>query len=80
MAGSNVIEASIVTATMIAEPYPIIAIIGMPETLRPRMAMITVTPANSTDSPAVALARPMATGTDCPAARFWRCRARMNKA
>ena len=44
------------------------------------MATITVTPAKSTDRPAVALARPIASGTDCPDARFWRCRDRMNSA
>ena len=69
-AGSRVTAASIVTATMIAEAQPIVAIIGMPETWSPAMATITVTPANSTDRPAVALARPMATGTGMPASRF----------
>src|SRR3712207_4253801 len=51
IAGSNVIDASMTTATMIAEPYPIIVIIGIPDTLRPRMATMTVTPANNTDKP-----------------------------
>ena len=55
-------EANITMATMIAEPYPIFSIIGMPETLSPRIATITVTPAKSTERPAVALARPMAIG------------------
>ena len=61
-AGSRVTAATIVTATISAEPQPIIDIIGMPATCRPRIAMITVSPANSTDWPAVALARPIATG------------------
>ena len=54
------------TATIIAEAQPIIVIIGMPETCRPAMATMTVTPANSTDRPAVALARPIASGTGMP--------------
>ena len=57
-----------------------VAIIGMPETYRPAMASTTVTPANRTDRPAVALARPMASGTGMPVSRFWRWRARMNSA
>ena len=62
--------ASIVTATMIAEAQPMIAIIGMPETCSPAMARMTVAPAKSTERPAVALARPTATGTDMPESRF----------
>ena len=65
---------------MIADAQPIIVIIGMPETCRPAMATTTVTPAKSTDRPAVALARPIASGTGMPASRFWRCRARTNSA
>ena len=51
---------------MIAEAQPIIVIIGMPETCRPAMASTTVVPANRTERPAVALARPMASGTGMP--------------
>ncbi len=55
-------------------------IIGTPETWRPAMATMTVTPANSTESPAVELAWPIASGTVMPSSRFWRCLDRMNSA
>ena len=74
------IAASMVTATMIAAPQPIIASIGMPDTCTPTMARMTVAPANTTESPAVALAWPAASGTDMPVARFWRWRVRMKSA
>ena len=69
-AGSRVTAASIEIATMIAEAQPIIVIIGMPETCRPAMASTTVVPANRTERPAVAFARPMASGTGMPDSRF----------
>ena len=72
--------ATIVIATIIAEPQPIVVSIGMPATCRLAIATTTVMPANSTDSPAVAFARPTASGTGMPSARFCRCRARMNSA
>ena len=56
----------IVTATISAEPQPIVVSIGMPATCRPAIATTTVMPAKSTDSPAVALARPTASGTGMP--------------
>ena len=64
--------AIIVMRTIRAEAQPIIVIIGMPETCRPAMATTTVTPAKSTDRPAVAFARPIASGTGMPSSRCWR--------
>ena len=43
--------ASMVTATIIAAPQPIMASIGMPATCRPAMATTTVTPAKSDREP-----------------------------
>ena len=68
-----------VMKTMMAEDHPMAVIIGMPETWRPAMARITVTPANSTASPAVALARPTASATGIPSSRFCRYRVRMKR-
>jgi len=79
-AGNRVMAATIVTATMTAAPQPIMASIGMPETCTPTMARMTVAPANTTESPAVALASPTASGTPIPESRFWRCRDRMKSA
>jgi len=78
--GSRVTAAITTTATMSADPQPIVVVIGMPATCRPPIATTTVMPANSTDRPAVAFALPTASGTGIPSARFCRCRARMNKA
>ena len=72
--------ASIVTATINADAHPMTASIGIPEICIPAIATTTVTPANSTERPAVALARPVASGTDMPWSRFWRWRDRTNKA
>ena len=79
-AGRRVIAASMVTATITAVAQPIAVIIGIPDTCSPTIATMTVRPAKSTDSPAVAFARPTATGTGMPSAMFWRCRLKMNKA
>ena len=69
-----------VTATIKADAHPMTASIGIPEICMPAMATTTVTPANSTDSPAVAFAWPVAWGTDIPWSRFWRWRDSTNSA
>ena len=53
---------------------------GMPAIARPQMAITTVTPANSTAAPDVAIARPAASSTVMPARRFSRWRVTMNRA
>ena len=62
-AGSRVTAASTATATTTAVASPMAPTKGMPVSHRPRMAMTTVPPAKTTDWPAVALARPAASGT-----------------
>ena len=79
-AGSKVRAASIVTATMSADVQPIAAIIGTPASWSPAIARTTVLPANSTDNPAVALARPTDSCSPTSVPMFSRCRARTNRA
>jgi hypothetical protein len=76
-AGSSVTAASMVIATISAEAHPMTASIGMPASCMPAMATTTVTPANITDRPAVALARPLPRALACRrrgVAGAWRAR------
>lgn len=71
---------STVAATTSPVVKPIVMNTGIRDSTRPHSASSTVNPANSTDSPAVAMARPTASGTSSPSASPSRCRVRMNSA
>ena len=72
--------ATIETVTTSATAAPMALMAGSPARNRPRMAMTTVVPANSTACPAVALAVPAASSTLRPAWRSCRCRVTMKSA
>ena len=55
-AGSSVTAAATMTSTITEMATPAAVTNGMPATARPRIAMSTVPPANTTDRPAVATA------------------------
>ena len=64
--GSSVTAAAMETVTTSATAAPMPLIAGRPARNRPRMAMTTVVPANSTACPAVATAVPAASSTLMP--------------
>ncbi len=68
------------TLTTSATDTPIEVMAGKPARNRPRMAMTTVVPANSTACPAVAFAVPAESSTLMPACRCWRWRVTMKSA
>ncbi len=78
-AGTSVSAISSATATDDAAARPMTVRNGMPTTVRPHSAIITVRPANTTALPAV----PTASGTDSsgvmPLSRLVRCLDRMNR-
>ena len=80
IAGSSVVATSTATATVIAAARPISARNGMPTTVSPASATITVRPANTTAEPAVPTARPAARSWVSPVASSWRYRETMNRA
>ena len=79
MAGSSVRAISSATVTEAAAARPMTVRNGMPTTVRPHSAMITVRAAKTTELPDV----PMARGTDSagvmPLSRLVRCRDKMNR-
>ena len=79
MAGSSVKAISSATVTEAAAARPMTVRNGMPTTVRPHSAMITVRAAKTTELPAV----PMASGTDSsgvmPLSRLVRCLDKMNR-
>ena len=79
IAGSSVSAISSATVTDAAAASPMTVRNGMPTTVRPHSAMITVRAAKTTELPAV----PMASGTDSsgvmPLSRLVRCLDRMNR-
>ena len=79
IAGSSVRAISSATETEAAAARPMTVRNGMPTTVRPHSAMITVRAANTTELPAV----PTASGTDSsgvmPLSRLVRCLDRMNR-
>jgi hypothetical protein len=79
-AGSRVSASVTITATVMPAMRPMIVIAVMPPMASPEMAMITVTPANSTAEPEVAMARPAASSTVMPARRCSRWRVTMKRA
>ena len=79
-AGNSVIATSTATVTMIAAATPIQRTNGSPMNDSPRSDVTTTAPAKTTDLPAVPSARPIASGTSMPRARFSRWRATMKSA
>ena len=79
IAGSSVSAISSATVTDAAAARPMTVRNGMPTTVRPHSAMITVRAAKTTELPAV----PMASGTDSsgvmPLSRLVRCLDKMNR-
>ncbi len=79
IAGTSVNAISMATATEAAAARPMTVRNGMPTTLSPHSAMITVRAAKTTELPAV----PIASGTDSsgvmPVSRLARCRDRTNR-
>ena len=71
---------STATATVTAAATPISPRNGMPTTVSPASAMITVSPANTTAEPAVPTARPAASSGVAPSASSLRYRETMNSA
>ena len=65
-AGRKVIAVSTATSTASADAYPIAPMIGTLATSSASRAMITVTPANTTAVPDVAIARATASRTSAP--------------
>ncbi len=79
-AGSRVIDATIVTATVVAAPMPRPDTNCNPMSSMPSSDTTTVRPANTTARPAVSIALTVASWNDCPARRFSRYRVTMNRA
>ncbi len=79
-AGRRVSETTTITATVSEQAIAIAVTIGIPAIARPRIAIITVIPANSTAEPDVANARPAASSTSIPWSRCSRWRVTMNRA
>ena len=79
MAGSSVSAATTATPTAADPTAPIMVRKGMPATLRPSRAIITVMPANTTAEPAVPRARPTDSGTEIPARSWSRWRETMKR-
>ncbi len=79
-AGSRVIATSTATTTAAEAARPITVRNGTPATASPASAATTVSPANTTALPAVALARAAASSGSRPSARWRRCRETMNRA
>ena len=79
-AGSSVIDASIVTATVLAAPMPSPDTNARPINNMPSNDTTTVMPANTTARPAVSIAVNVASSKLCPACRFSRYRVTMNSA
>ena len=64
--------ATTATRTTIAAAVAIMPTNAIPEIHRPRSAIETMIPENTTAWPAVALARPIACSGSMPPCRFWR--------
>jgi hypothetical protein len=73
-------EATMVTATVVAAPMPSPDTNCRPMSSMPSNDTTTVMPANTTARPAVSIAPTAASSNDCPARRFSRYRVTMKSA
>ena len=78
-AGSRVSAISTETATAAAATRPIVIRKGMPTTLRPTSATMTVAPANTTELPALPTAVATDSSSGRPASSWDRCLDKMNR-
>ena len=78
-AGISVMAARTATNTTIADVYPSVVTIGMPDSASESRAMITVKPANSTAPPDVAVVRAIDSEISMPARSWSRWRLTTNR-